>query len=166
MPVRTLIVYYTRTGTTRTLANALATELKADVDEIQCERYRPGGLRYLRAGYDSVRGNLPPISIPAKNPSDYDLVLIGGPIWTSYPALPIRAYLDRAPALPARVAVFLTFGGHSPPEKAIEMMTSLLPRQIDAALTLSSDDVNGDALPEVVHSFAAGLRRGIEPDGT
>jgi len=161
--VRTLIVYYSRTGTTRTLANALAAELTADVDEIRCERYRPGGLRYLRAGYDSVRGNLPPIELPAKNPSDYDLVLIGCPIWTSYPALPIRAYLDRAPELPARTAVFLTFGGHSPPQKAIELMTSFLPHQIDAALTLSSDDVNGDALPEAVGSCAAELLRGTGP---
>lgn len=164
--MRTLIIYYSRTGTTRTLAEALATELKGDIDEIRCERYRPGGLRYLRAGYDSLRGNLPPIVMPAKEPSDYDLVLIGGPIWTSYPALPIRAYLDHTPDLPARIAVFLTFGAHSPPQKAIEMMTSLLPRQIEAALTLSSDDVNGEALPDAVRGFAAGLLRGIEPAGS
>lgn len=164
--MRTLILYYSRTGTTRTLAKALAAELKADADEIQCERYRPGGLRYLRAGYDSVRGNLPPIGMPTKDPSDYDLVLIGGPIWTSYPALPIRAYLDRAPELPARIAVFLTFGGHSPPEKAIEMMTSLLPHQIDAALSLNSDDATGNALPAAVSSFAASLMRGVDPAGT
>ncbi len=164
--MRTLIVYYTRTGTTRTLADALAAELKADIDEIQCERYRPGGLRYLLAGFDSVRGNLPPIRMPAKNPVEYDLVLIGAPVWTSYPALPIRAYLDRAPELPERIAVFLTFGEHSPPEKAVGMISSLLPRQIEAALTLSSDEVRGGALQEAVRRFAAGLQRGTGPDGS
>lgn len=159
-PVQTLIVYYTRTGTTRRLAEALATELQADIDEIRCERYRPGGLRYLRAGYDSVKGNLPPIAGPAKNPSEYDLVLIGAPVWTSYPALPIRSYLDRTPELPKRIAVFLTHGGHSPPEKAVDMVSSLLPRQIEAALTLSSDEVHGDGFRQAVRSFAAGLQRG------
>lgn len=162
----TLIVYYSRTGTTRRLADALAAELKADVSEIRCGRYRPGGLRYLRAGYDSVRGNLPPIEMPQKTPSEYDLVLIGAPVWTSYPALPIRAYLDNSPELPTRIALFLTHGGHSPPEKAVEMMTSLLPRQIEAALALNADDVNGDALPEKVRSFADGLQRGTDPAGT
>lgn len=164
--MRTLIVYYSRTGTTRKLADALAAELKADVGEIRCDRYRPGGLRYLRAGYDSLNGNMPPIELPQKNPSEYDLVLIGAPVWTSYPALPIRAYLDNSPELPARIALFLTHGGHSPPEKTVEMMTSLLPRQIEAALTLSADEVNGDALPDAVGSFATGLRHGPGPVGS
>jgi len=155
--MRTLIVYYTRTGTTRKLANALATELRADIEEIRCDRYRPGGLRYLRAGYDSLQGNLPLIEMSQISPTEYDLVLIGAPVWTSYPAIPIRAFLGAEPDLPARIAVFLTHGGHSPPEKAVEMMASLMPRQIEAALTLSNEDVNGGALPGATRTFAKGL---------
>ena len=155
--MRTLIVYYTRTGTTRKLANALATELRADIEEIRCDRYRPGGLRYLRAGYDSLQGNMPPIEMSQISPTEYDLVLIGAPVWTSYPAIPIRAFLGAAPDLPARIAVFLTHGGHSPPEKAVEMMASLMPRQIEAALTLSNEDVNRGALPGATRTFAEGL---------
>ncbi len=164
--MRTLIVYYSRTGTTRRLADALAAKLKADVGEIRCDRYRPGGLRYLRAGYDSLKGKMPPIEMPQKNPSEYDLFLIGAPVWTSYPALPIRAYLDNSPELPAQIAVFLTHGGHSPPEKSVKMMASLLPRQIEAALTLSADEVNGDALLEAIRSFADRLLRGVDPTRT
>ncbi len=155
--MRTLIIYYSRSGTTRKLAEALATELSADIEEIRCDRYRPGGFRYLRAGYDSVRGNLPPIDMPQKSGSDYDLILIGAPVWTSYPATPVRAFLANMPGLPARIAVFLTHGGHSPPEKAVEMLAALLPRQAEATLHLSSGDVNGDALSGAVHSFAETL---------
>lgn len=60
---------------------------------------------------------------------DYDLVLIGGPIWTSYPALPIRALLAGKPELPERVGLFLTYGGHSSPDKAIAEVAA------DVALT-------------------------------
>jgi len=61
--LRTLIVYYSRTGTTATIARALANRLDGDTREIRCDRYTGGLLRYLLAGYDSVRGNLPEIEM-------------------------------------------------------------------------------------------------------
>ena len=100
-PVKALIIYYSRTGNTRWLAQALADQLDAEVLELKCDRYRPGPLRYLRAGYDSVKGNIPPIDLPQRNYLAYDLVLLGTPIWTSYPALPLRAFLEGKPVLPA-----------------------------------------------------------------
>lgn len=39
--------------------------LGADLAEFRCKRYQGGLLRYLRAGYDSVSGNLLPIEAPA-----------------------------------------------------------------------------------------------------
>lgn len=74
--MRTLIVHYSRTGTTRALAGALG----ADVAEIRCKRYQGGFLRYLRAGYNSIEGNLPPVEAPPTAAAAYDLVLIGGPV--------------------------------------------------------------------------------------
>lgn len=158
--MRTLVIYYSRTGTTRKLANALAAELNADIEEVGCDRYRPGAFRYLRAGYDSLRGNLPSIEVPQMNVSEYDRVLIGAPIWTSYPALPIRTFLASAPPFPARIIVFLTYGGHSPPDQAVGIMTAQLPRHIEAALSLRSDDVNSDTLHDTVRTFANGLNTG------
>ncbi len=160
--MKTLIIFYSRTGTTRKVAKTLADALGADVAEIRCNRYRRGPLRYLRAGYDSVRGNLPPIDIPDTRYSDFDLILIGAPIWTSHPALPLRAFLAQAAELPARVALFLTYGGHSPPEMAVESVAALLSVPLEAALSLRQEHVRDGDISEAVDQFV----RKLVPRGT
>jgi len=157
MKLLTLVLYYSRTGTTATIAKALANRLDADTREISCDRYTGGIFRYLLAGYDSVRGNLPEIEMAELAAEQYDLVLIGTPIWTSHPALPIRTFLDRKPELPARVAVFLTHGGHSPAQTCIDELAELLPVPIEAKLTLNSAQVSGGKFAVDVSEFASEL---------
>lgn len=157
--MRTLIVYYSRTGTTAIVARALANRLDADMREISCEKYTGGTLRYLLAGYDSVRGNLPEIEMTEFAAEQYDLVLIGTPILASHPALPIRTFLSRHPELPARVAVFLTHGGHSPAQTCTDELTELLPVPIQAKLTFSSAQVTAGALSDCVSDFASELEK-------
>lgn len=159
--MKTLIVFYSRTGTTATVAHALAETLDADIAEIKCPRYRPGWLRYLRAGYDSVKGNLPPIDIPPVPYSDYDLILLGAPIWTSYPALPLRSFLSESRELPARVALFLTYGGHSLPEKAVEAIAKSLPTALESTLEVRHDDVEQRGFSDTIKAFAGQLETGL-----
>ncbi len=152
--LRTLVVYYSRTGTTATIARALANRLDAEAREISCNKYAGGLFRYLLAGYDSVRGNLPEIELTECAAEQYDLVLIGTPIWTSHPALPVRTFLNRKPELPARVAVFLTHGGHSPPQTCIDELAELLPVPIEAKLTFNSAQVSDGKFADDVADFA------------
>ena len=157
---KVMIVYYSRTGTTRKLAEALAGRLNADVVEIRCDRYKGGIFRYLRAGYDSVKGNLPPIKMPETDLTAYDLVLLGAPIWTSYPALPLRAFLAAKPDLPGRVGMFLTSGGHSPQEKAVAEAEALLNAPLAATLAVQEKDVKegnfSDAMVGLVEEVVPG----------
>lgn len=157
--MRTAIIYYSRTGTTKILADALALELGADIGEIRCVRYRPGALRYLLAGYDSVKGNLPPIESPVMDLAGYDLVLIGTPVWTSHPSLPVRAFLAGKPDLPDRVALFLTHGGHSPVETAISECAALLPKPIAGNLAIQKDEVVKNNTSWRIHAFAQTLMK-------
>ncbi|MEM9471268.1 MAG: hypothetical protein AAGA00_04875 [Pseudomonadota bacterium] len=157
--MRTLIVYYSRTGTTAKVARALASRLNADIREISCDRYAGGIFRYLLAGYDSVRGNLPEIEMAEYLPEHYDLVLVGTPIWTSHPALPVRSFLNRKPDLPARIAIFLTHGGHSPPQTCIDELAELLPVPVEAKLTFNSEQVAAGRFSDDVGDFAAELEK-------
>lgn len=131
----------------------LADALGADLAEIRCRRYQGGFLRYLRAGYDSVKGNLPPIEVPPFAAAEYDLILIGGPVWTSHPALPIRSYLSVGPKLSARIGLFLTYGGHSPAKTAIEELAALLPGPFEASLSVRSKDVDDGTLSNAIGIF-------------
>lgn len=151
--MKTLIVYYSRTGTTAKLASVLAQALTADRVKIRCQRYSSGLLRYLRAGFDSVRGNLPPIEVPPIFFREYDQVLLGAPVWTSYPALPMRRFIDLAPDLPSRVGLFLTYGGHSPASKAIAYVEDLLPNPLVASLAIGSEDLKTGQISNDIEPF-------------
>lgn len=155
--MRTLIVYYSRTGHARAVAEALGNALDAELAEVRCDRYRGGLWRYLRAGYDSVKGNLPPVEGPTTAPDTYDQLVIGGPVWTAHPALPIRTFLSKPPTLPQRIALFLTCGGHSSPERAFAEMEALLPAPAVATLALRDDEIDKGALSTAIEGFAATL---------
>jgi hypothetical protein len=154
--VRRLIVYYSRTGTTKTAAKALAGMMGADIAEITCDHYGRGLLRYFRAAYDSVRGKLPAIGLPALLRVPYDLVVIAAPIWASHPALPIRALLESDVKLPKRVSLLLTCMG-SPPERAFAEMEARLPVPAEAKLALKSKDVQEDRVSAALRDFATCL---------
>ncbi len=156
--MQTVILYYSRSGTTRSVAEALATRLDAELAEIRCPRYRPGALRYLRAGYDSVKGKLPPIEMPPVVMPDLELLVIGGPIWTSHPALPIRSFLAQARQLPPRIALFLTYGGHSDSELAFEEMASSLPKPAEACIAINAADIHEGHHLDALDAYAAKLR--------
>jgi flavodoxin len=156
--MRSLVIYYSLTGTTRAVAAALAKELGADVEEIHCTHYAPGIWGALRAGYDSVRGKLPAIAPLVRNSSSYELVVIGGPIWASHPATPVRAYLQQEEARRSTVAFFLTHGG-SAAEPALREMERLAQRQPKATLVVRAADVKSGTFASAGASFATALRK-------
>ena len=101
-----LVVYYSRTGNNRTIAEAIAEALSADLDEIVDKKDRQGRLNWLRAGRDSRAGNLTEIEYE-KNPQDYDTIIIGAPIWAWSPIPPLRTYLQEVDLKGKRVAFFI-----------------------------------------------------------
>jgi hypothetical protein len=155
--MNTLIVYYSLSGTTRAVAAALAQELGADIEEIRCGRYSLGFWGFLRAAYDSWRGNLPAIEPLVHAPSRYDLVLIGGPIWASHPATPVRAYLRQEASRLPSVAFFLTHGG-SAGQQVLREMEQLIGRPPITTLVVREGEVRRGTFSSAVFSFAATLR--------
>ncbi len=151
--MKALILCYSRTGTTAALAQAIGARMQTSPLTIKCTRYRPGAVRYLLAGYNSVRGRLPEIDVPSVDFEAYDIVILGSPIWTSYPSLPLRTFLSQEPPLPERVALFLTCGGHSPPEKAISFVSDKLPVPLEASLVVQQDNVRRNRFSDDVDIF-------------
>jgi hypothetical protein len=124
--MRTLVAYYSNTGNTRKVAEALARELQAELGEITCPRY----LKWygpLAMAWDIFTRNIPQIDGPAASAS-YDLVVVGGPVWAAQPAPPVLRFLN-AQSGRGRVGLFVTCKGTdpaSPPERAIAEMTDAL----------------------------------------
>jgi hypothetical protein len=103
--MRSLVLCYSRTGTTKKVATALAESLGAELAELRCDRYPPNARGYVRAAYDSIRRRLAPVSAPPAVGRGYDLAVIASLIWTSYPAVPVLSFLKGRPKLPGKVAV-------------------------------------------------------------
>ena len=121
-----IVVYYSRTGKTRFVAEKVASELKAEIEEVVDLKNRSGRLGFLKAGYDATRGNETKIGETQNSPSDFDLIVIGTPVWNSRPASAIRTYLTKSDFSGKKVAVFFTNEGVGE-EKAVERTKALIP---------------------------------------
>lgn len=156
-----LVVYYSRTGTTRGVAETLAERLNADIEEIVDRKRRGGILGFMGGGKDSLLKKTADIDEPRRDPGEYGLVVIGTPVWASSMTPAIRAYIEqKAPALPD-VAFFLTTGG-SGIDKTFEKMAELCGKQPQATLGLKQRDVKKGAAGEAIDAFVAGLRADLD----
>jgi len=136
---KTLIVYYSRTGTTKKLAEKLKKQLKADIDEIKDLRNRTGALGYMVGGKDSTMKNLTEIKF-TKNPEKYSLVILGTPIWAWNITPAIRTYIKENKTKIKKLAFFCTMGGQGN-ESAEKEITKILKKPI-ACLAVKTQDIN------------------------
>ena len=90
--MKTLVVYYSKSGNTRAVAEKVQSALSCDVDEI---RYQPKEHR--------VSSDL--------NPADYDLVILMCPIWAFRLSEPMALYLQQQKASIKRYRLAVTCGG-------------------------------------------------------
>ena len=132
-----LVVYYSRTGNNRTIAESIAKRLSADIDEIIDKKNRQGRLNWLLAGKDSRSGKLTKIEFQ-KNPQDYDTITIGFPIWAWSPIPPLRTYLQEVDLKGKRVAFFIC----SQTDAYINMFDTL------AEMTPDSDHIGNFGIQE------------------
>ena len=120
--MKTLVVFYSRSGTTKRVAQEVAKALNADIDELIDKKSRKGILGFLRAGYDATRGKTTEIEFE-KDPYDYDLVIVGTPIWNGRVTPAIRTYLLWNREKIKNAAFFSTCVGR--PGKCLEQMEEL-----------------------------------------
>lgn len=124
--MKILIVYYSKTGKTKEIAHTMANEL-ADGNEVKLRRIRMKNERNLLATYlldtkKAIRKEKPEIEVIDLNHEEYDLILLGTPVWSANPAPAINTYLERGDFKDKKVALFVTLrmtGG----EKVIKILT-------------------------------------------
>lgn len=124
--MKTLVVYYSRTGNTQFVAETVAQHLGADIEEVVDLKKRFGMSAFMKASLDAMLGRETKISATAKSPELYDLIVVGTPVWFTRPTPAIRTYLKKNSLAGKRVAIFCTNEGNGG-EKAIEKTKELLP---------------------------------------
>lgn len=156
--MKALVVYYSRTGTTKALADTLAKELGADVEEIVDLKNRGGILGFLSAGYSAYRRKLTEIKQPEKDPSAYDVILLGTPIWAGNITPALRTYFtQKKDALKQKkVGFFMTYSGTGL-EKAVQSLTDLYGAPPAASLDIVKG-IEASKFKEKLDAFMAKIK--------
>jgi flavodoxin len=149
-----LVAYYSRTGTTKKLAENIAKILNADIDEIIDKKSRSGPIGFLTGGRDAMKRKETTIETK-KNPEKYDLVVIGTPVWAGNVTPAVRTYLTTYNF--KKVAFFCTFGGSS--DKTFGEMEKICKRPT-SILGLKGRDVQSGKVEWQVKRFCAELLKG------
>jgi flavodoxin len=154
---RVLVVFFSRTGTTRMLASTLARMLSADLEEICDLTERRGAFGYLRCLVDSWRKRPAEIVPPALDTSQYDLVVIGTPVWAGSVSAPMREYLRENRSKFRHVAFFCSFGGLGS-QAAFDEMRELAGKAPVAQCKVRASEAQRGMVAASLELFVSGLK--------
>ena len=119
--MKALVVFYSKTGITKEVAVLISEELDCDIEEIFDVKTRKGFLGFIKSGIESVFRIMPKIKETEVDPKNYDLIIIGTPIWAGNMASPVRTYLSLNNEKLDKVAFFCTMKGDDPKKTFLEM---------------------------------------------
>jgi hypothetical protein len=157
---KVLVAYYSRTGHTKRLAQAIVTALGADIEEILDPTDRSGPLGFLRSGLEAYAGVLAAVEHPRRDPADYDVVVVATPVWAQSVSPPVRTYLWHERARLPQVAFVATEGAIGD-ERAFEQMKTLAGRAPVATLAVRDRVVEKGAPRGEVARFAEAVLAGV-----
>jgi flavodoxin len=110
--LKSIVVYYSLSGNTRFVAEKIAEQLEAELSEVLDKKYGRGRFVYLTGGLAAYRQKMTTIDV-SKSVEDYDLTIIGSPVWAGKITPAIRTFLKRNDFSNKHVAFFVTLGGNN-----------------------------------------------------
>ena len=138
-----LVVYYSRTGNTEKVAKEIAKATGADIEKLIDKKDRSGAFGYLGGGKDASSGNLAELEAVKIDPSKYDLVIIGTPIWAWTMTPAVRTYITEHKKDLKSIALFTT-SASTAPEKTVKKMEELAGKKTVVSTGFVEKEINGD----------------------
>jgi hypothetical protein len=129
----------------------LAARLGADVEEIEDTRSRRGLWGWLMAGRDASKKSKTVIGPTKLDPAEYDLVILGTPVWAWNMTPAIRTYILANRDRFKQVAFFCTMGKNGD-VKTFAGMADLCGRKPVATMALRTEEVK-------IRQFNTGLNK-------
>ena len=110
---KVLVVYYSRSGNTREIANQVHTLVGGDIVELQTVNPYPTEYRATteQAKQELQRGYRPPLKTKISNIGSYDVIIVGSPCWWGTFAMPVWTFLSDYDLSGKTVAPFMTHEG-------------------------------------------------------
>jgi flavodoxin len=162
--VKVLIVYYSRTGHTRDVAAAIAKSIGAEVERITDHRDRDGWLGYIKCTIDQKLNLCPPLKPMRTDPTKYDIVVVGTPIWGRTCCAPIRTFLKHVEGRLRKVAFFCAMQEEGEAKTFMDMQGHCVAEPF-ATFSITEGEIErgrrGDGLAASVANFAECCRTGM-----
>jgi flavodoxin len=163
--MKVLVVYYSSSGNTQRVAQAIAQALEADVEGIQevkptdVDLHGKGLGNFLNMGKTAFRA-LSDRTVGIKglqhSTADYDLVLVGTPVYAGSLSAPVRAFLEQARGKMKAVAFFCT-GDDPANEKVFVQMQDVCGMEPQAVSPFHAPDVREGTFQPQVDTLVAQL---------
>ena len=108
---KSIVIFYTRTGNTRFVAEEIATVLGSDLRPLVEKRNRQGAWGYLWSGFDALVENKAKLQEFQIDLAQYDLIFLGTPNWAANVPPAIRTFLTQSNLKDKKVVFFCTQDG-------------------------------------------------------
>ena len=107
-----LVLYYSETGSTKTVAEELQKQLNADIEAIEAVKPYSGNFQEtMQRGQREMQSGETPALKPLKSKiADYDVIFLGHPIWFGTYAMPIATLVKDNDFAGKTIVPFCTFG--------------------------------------------------------
>jgi len=159
--IKILVVFYSRSGRTKKVAETISDILKCDKEEIFDTKNRKGFFGFSSAGNNAIVKRFTIIKEIKKAAFLYDLVIIGTPIWAGNISTPIRTYISSNKNNFKKVAFFCTRLG-SDSKEVFDDMKNLSQKSPLALLELTSREVARDQYMQKVKEFIKNLKEELK----
>lgn len=156
-----LVVYYSYTGSSRTVAELLCSQQGWQLAAIEETRPRRGAWGSWRCLLDSFFRRCPEIREDGLSPIGFDAVVLVSPIWALRLAGPMRTFVARWRNLLPRVCVVSIMGGRGAANAVAEIgrITGRTP-VLSTAFTLR--EVDDGSLAARLQAFGTALRKSVD----
>jgi flavodoxin len=124
--MKSLIVFYSLEGNTRLTAKELASKMDADLLELETVVPYPVGKfsKFLKGGRSAIKAETPELKPYQADLDNYDLIVLGMPVWASMVTPPMRTFLKENSIKDKKVAAFICCAGGET-EKAFASLSEL-----------------------------------------
>lgn len=153
--MKSLIVFYSRSGNTRKIANEIAEKINGEIEEIIDYKSRKGIFGFMKCGYEAITKKLTKIKPLNKKIEDFDLIVIGSPTWAGNLSSPVRTFLTEYAKNIKKVAFFATAGAES--EHVFESMQEISGKPL-AIMEINEKEIKENNYLSKIDQFVAKLK--------
>lgn len=118
--MKNLVVYYSRSGNTETVAKEISKAVNGELKKIELSK----DISFGWAAFTSLLGLKGKIKTIDFNVKDYDNIFIGSPVWAGKNSTPMNTYISNVDFTGKNVFVFITQADNKMPDSVYDSIAA------------------------------------------